>query len=78
MQFTGGKMAVEQINKAGGIKGKQIEAVIDGTQRACDPKQAVAVANKVINDGASVSVVGQPLLPTTPCPLPTSMKMKAC
>ncbi|MGL6052036.1 MAG: ABC transporter substrate-binding protein, partial [Aeromonas salmonicida] len=40
MQFTGGKMAVEQINKAGGIAGKQIEAVI--YDDACDPKQAVA------------------------------------
>lgn len=54
MQFTGGKMAVEQINKAGGIKGKQIEAVI--YDDACDPKQAVAVANKVINDGVKFVV----------------------
>ena len=54
MQFTGGKMAVEQINKAGGIKGKQIEAVI--YDDACDPKQAVAIANKVINDGVKFVV----------------------
>ncbi|MGB6189386.1 MAG: branched-chain amino acid ABC transporter substrate-binding protein [Aeromonas molluscorum] len=54
MQFTGGKMAVEMINKAGGIKGKQIEAVI--YDDACDPKQAVAVANKVINDGVKFVV----------------------
>ncbi len=49
MQFTGGKMAVELINKAGGVNGKQLEAVI--YDDACDPKQAVAVANKIINDG---------------------------
>ena len=54
MQFTGGKMAVEQINKAGGIKGKQIEAVI--YDDACDPKQAVAIAIKVINDGVKFVV----------------------
>ena len=27
MEFAGGKLAVEEINKAGGIDGKQIEAV---------------------------------------------------
>ncbi|HEA3200581.1 TPA: branched-chain amino acid ABC transporter substrate-binding protein [Aeromonas veronii] len=54
MQFTGGKMAVEQINKAGGINGKQIEAVV--YDDACDPKQAVAVANKVVNDGVKFVV----------------------
>ena len=37
MQFTGGKMAVEQINKAGGIKGKQIEAIV--YDDACDPSR---------------------------------------
>ncbi|MGL4932431.1 MAG: ABC transporter substrate-binding protein, partial [Aeromonas sp.] len=54
MQFTGGKMAVEQINKAGGIAGKQIEAIV--YDDACDPKQAVAVANKVVNDGVKFVV----------------------
>lgn len=49
MQFAGGLMAVEQLNQAGGIKGKQIEAVV--YDDACDPKQAVAVANKIVNDG---------------------------
>ncbi|MDO2949962.1 branched-chain amino acid ABC transporter substrate-binding protein [Aeromonas simiae] len=54
MEFTGGRMAVEQINKAGGIDGKQIEAVI--YDDACDPKQAVAIANKVVNDGVKFVV----------------------
>lgn len=49
MEFTGGLMAVEQINAAGGIKGKKLEAI--KYDDACDPKQAVAVANKVVNDG---------------------------
>lgn len=54
MQFTGAKMAIEQLNKAGGINGKQLEAVI--YDDACDPKQAVAVANKIVNDGVSFVV----------------------
>lgn len=48
MQFIGAKMAVEQINRAGGVNGKQLEAVV--YDDACDPKQAVAVANKIVND----------------------------
>ncbi|CAD5107778.1 branched-chain amino acid ABC transporter substrate-binding protein [Zestomonas carbonaria] len=48
MQIIGAKMAVEQINKAGGVNGKQLEAVV--YDDACDPKQAVAVANKIVND----------------------------
>lgn len=40
--------AVEQINAAGGVLGKQIEAVTidDG----CEPKQGPVVANRVVND----------------------------
>ncbi len=49
MEFAGATLAVEQINKAGGVAGKKIEAVL--YDDACDPKQAVAVANKVVNDG---------------------------
>lgn len=49
MQFMGAKMAIEQINKAGGVDGKKLEGVV--YDDACDPKQAVAVANKVVNDG---------------------------
>ncbi|MFT5781805.1 MAG: branched-chain amino acid transport system substrate-binding protein [Pseudomonas sp.] len=48
MQFVGAKMAIEQINKAGGVNGAMLEGVV--YDDACDPKQAVAVANKVIND----------------------------
>jgi branched-chain amino acid transport system substrate-binding protein len=49
MQMIGAKMAVERINAAGGINGKQIEAV--PMDDVCEPKQAVAVAQKVVNDG---------------------------
>lgn len=48
MQKIGALMAIEQINKAGGVNGMQLEGVI--YDDACDPKQAVAVANKIVND----------------------------
>lgn len=49
MQSMGALMAIEQINKAGGVNGSILEAVT--YDDACDPKQAVAVANKIVNDG---------------------------
>ena len=48
MQFIGAEMAIEQINKAGGVNGAMLEGV--KYDDACDPKQAVAVANKIVND----------------------------
>ena len=54
MQFSGAKMAIEQINAKGGVDGKNLEAV--EYDDACDPKQAVAVANKVVNDGVKFVV----------------------
>ncbi|NVK40854.1 MAG: branched-chain amino acid ABC transporter substrate-binding protein [Oceanospirillaceae bacterium] len=49
MQKIGVMMAIEQLNKAGGVNGMELEGVI--YDDACDPKQAVAVANKIVNDG---------------------------
>jgi branched-chain amino acid transport system substrate-binding protein len=49
MEFTGAKQAIADINAKGGIKGNKLVGV--EYDDACDPKQAVAVANKVINDG---------------------------
>ncbi|MFH3833228.1 ABC transporter substrate-binding protein, partial [Acinetobacter baumannii] len=54
MQRAGALMAIEQLNKAGGVNGAQLEGVI--YDDACDPKQAVAVANKVVNDGVKFVV----------------------
>ena len=54
MQFSGARMAIEQINAKGGVDGKQLVAV--EYDDACDPKQAVAVANKVVNDGVKFVV----------------------
>lgn len=49
MHRAGALMAIEQINQSGGVNGSLLEGVI--YDDACDPKQAVAVANKVVNDG---------------------------
>ena len=46
---NGAEMAVADLNAAGGVLGKQIELVIEDD--ACDPKQAVAVANKAASEG---------------------------
>lgn len=54
MQFQGAHAAIDLINKAGGINGQMIEAV--EYDDVCDPKQAVAVANKVVNDGVQYVV----------------------
>ncbi|MBV4368390.1 branched-chain amino acid ABC transporter substrate-binding protein [Erwinia phyllosphaerae] len=49
MEFTGAKQAIADINAKGGVNGNKLVGV--QYDDACDPKQAVAVANKVINDG---------------------------
>ncbi|MBA1262794.1 branched-chain amino acid ABC transporter substrate-binding protein [Stutzerimonas stutzeri] len=54
MQFMGAQMAIEQINKKGGVNGQQLQSVV--YDDACDPKQAVAVANKIVNDGVNFVV----------------------
>ncbi|WP_258087018.1 branched-chain amino acid ABC transporter substrate-binding protein [Xenorhabdus bovienii] len=48
MQFTGARQAIADINAKGGINGDKLVGV--EYDDACDPKQAVAVANKIIND----------------------------
>jgi branched-chain amino acid transport system substrate-binding protein len=45
----GAEAAVADINKAGGLLGKKV-ALMLGDDR-CDPKEAVAVANKFVNEG---------------------------
>lgn len=49
MVKAGALTAIEQINAAGGAGGHKLEAVI--MDDSCEPKQAVAVANKVVSDG---------------------------
>ena len=45
----GMELAIEQINAAGGANGNKFEAVL--MDDACEPKQAVAVANKIVSQG---------------------------
>ncbi|MDZ7622757.1 MAG: branched-chain amino acid ABC transporter substrate-binding protein [Candidatus Competibacteraceae bacterium] len=47
MQMSGARMAVERINAQGGVNGKKLEAVL--MDDVCEPKQAVAVANQIVN-----------------------------
>ncbi|RVU29991.1 MULTISPECIES: branched-chain amino acid ABC transporter substrate-binding protein [Neptunomonas] len=54
MQKIGVMAAIEDINNAGGINGDKLEGVI--YDDACDPKQAVAVANKIVNDDIQLVV----------------------
>lgn len=46
---AGAEMAVKDINAAGGVLGQKIALQIGDD--ACDPKQAVAVANQMVNKG---------------------------
>ncbi len=46
----GAQMAVDEINAAGGVNGQKLEMLIGDD--ACDPKQATAVANKMVSDKA--------------------------
>ncbi len=49
MQFSGTRMAIKRINEAGGVMGEKLVAV--EYDDVCDPKQAVTVANRLVNDG---------------------------
>jgi len=54
MQFSGARMAIERINAEGGVNGEMLEAV--EVDDVCDPKQAVTVANRLVNDGVQFVV----------------------
>jgi len=47
--LRGARMAVDDINKAGGVLGKEL--VLEVGDDACEAKQAVAVANQMVNKG---------------------------
>jgi branched-chain amino acid transport system substrate-binding protein len=49
---NGAELAVEDINAAGGVLGKTLD--LDVGDDACDPKQAVAVANQMVGDGVAL------------------------
>ncbi|MFC6338967.1 ABC transporter substrate-binding protein [Pseudomonas sp. CCM 7891] len=54
--MKGAQAAADVINKAGGINGEQIKLVAGDD--ACEPKQAVAVANRLVDQDKVIGVVG--------------------
>lgn len=52
---NGARIAIDEWNERGGLLGKKIEVIIGDD--AADPKQAVSVANKIVNEGA-IGVIG--------------------
>ncbi|MGD9591321.1 MAG: branched-chain amino acid ABC transporter substrate-binding protein, partial [Candidatus Berkiella sp.] len=54
--WHGAKQAVEDINKQGGINGNKIELI--KADDACEPKQAVAVAHRLVDNDNVSAVIG--------------------
>ncbi|NGZ28172.1 MAG: branched-chain amino acid ABC transporter substrate-binding protein [Magnetococcales bacterium] len=54
--WRGAEMAVQDINQAGGVNGNKID-LLKGDD-ACEPKQAVAVANRFVDKDGVKAVVG--------------------
>jgi branched-chain amino acid transport system substrate-binding protein len=46
---NGAEMAVADLNEAGGVLGEELELLVGDD--ACDPRQAVSIANQMVNDG---------------------------
>lgn len=64
---NGAKLAIQEINQAGGVLGRQLELKVE--DEACDPQTAVAAANKLVSDEIAVSIGGYcsgATLPTLP------------
>ncbi|MDH4559321.1 branched-chain amino acid ABC transporter substrate-binding protein [Pseudomonas sp. BN417] len=54
--WRGATQAAEDLNAAGGINGEKIKLV--KADDACEPKQAVAVANRLVDQDKAIAVVG--------------------
>lgn len=54
-QQNGVRLAVEEWNSKGGVLGKKVELTVGDDQH--DPKQAVSIANKMVNEGVA-GIVG--------------------
>ncbi|MDU9411995.1 branched-chain amino acid ABC transporter substrate-binding protein [Pseudomonas sp. zfem005] len=54
--WRGASQAAEDINAAGGVNGEKIKLV--KADDACEPKQAVAVANRLVDQDKAIGVVG--------------------
>jgi branched-chain amino acid transport system substrate-binding protein len=62
------ELAVEQINQAGGIDGRMLEAVIYDTEG--DPSKALNAANRLISRDNVIAIIGPSLTPTTLAVMP--------
>lgn len=54
---NGVQLAVEEVNKAGGVMGKQVEVIVEDTRT--DPTQARNVVTKLIQKDAVLAVIGE-------------------
>ncbi|MGF6695370.1 branched-chain amino acid transport system substrate-binding protein [Metapseudomonas resinovorans] len=54
--WRGASQAAEDINAAGGVNGEKIKLV--KADDACEPKQAVSVANRLVDQDKAIAVVG--------------------
>ena len=66
------EMAVEQINKKGGIDGHMLEAVIYDTEG--DPSKTVMAVSKLINKDNVIAIIGPSRTPTTLAVVPMVQK----
>ena len=62
------EMAIDEINAAGGIDGRKLEAVIYDSEG--DPSKAVLAANRLISRDRVTAIVGTSLTPTTLAVMP--------
>ena len=67
-------MAVDQINEAGGIDGRMLEAVIYDTEG--DPSRAVMNARRLINRDNVTAIVGPSLTPTSLAAVPVAERAR--
>ncbi|MFO7838164.1 MAG: ABC transporter substrate-binding protein [Desulfosalsimonadaceae bacterium] len=68
------EMAVEEINEAGGINGRKLEAVIYDTEG--DPSKTVMSTSKLINKDQVDAIIGPSRTPTTLAVMPMIEKSK--
>jgi len=62
------ELAVEQINQAGGVDGRMLEAIIYDTEG--DPSKALNAANRLISRDNVIAIIGPSLTPTTLAVMP--------
>jgi branched-chain amino acid transport system substrate-binding protein len=67
-------LAIEEINAAGGIKGRKIELVYEDSQG--DPKQTVAIAQKFVDDKRILAVLGDIPTPAIMAAAPVFQKAR--